>query len=162
MIRFLRAEIYEALRTIQDAIKLVRSSQGVFRVVLIILLLNPFILPALILTEFLFSVLGVFRDYFQSPPNVEGTASHVQTDWLEMRVTKEEVESNNKSYPAHPRIDGIPFGYCNAYWQAMMAYMLETDELWYYHSHHESHPEWGYVVVRNGQPVARLQASPDW
>ncbi len=159
--RFLRAEIHEAIQTIRDAIKLVRSSHGVFRVMLIILFFNPFIMPVLIVTQFFFSLLGIVRDHFQSPPIVEGTASHIQTDWLVSRVTKEEVESKNRSYPGSPRIDGIPFGYCNGYWRALIEYMLETDELWYYHSHHESQAEWGYVVVRNGQPVAGMQASSD-
>jgi hypothetical protein len=161
MKRFLRAEIHEAVQTIRDAINLVRTSHGVLRV-LFIFFFNPFMLLGFILTQFFISLLAEIRDHFQSPPVIEGKSCHVRTDWLERRVTKEEAESDNKCYPGRPRIDGIPFGYCNAYWRALIDFMLETDELWYYDSHHELHPEWGYVVVRNGQPVARIQTSLDW
>ncbi len=162
MMRFIRIEMHEALQTIRDAIKLVRTSPGVFRIVLIVLLFNPFVLPALILIQFFLSLVSTIRNHFQSPPVFEGTTSYLRMEWLERRVTKEEVESENKQYPGYPRIDGIPFGYLNSYWRALLDYMLETDELWYYHSHHDSDPEWGYVVIRNGQPVARIQSSPDW
>lgn len=159
MIRFLRAEIREAFQTILDAITLVRTSRGAF--LMVCLLFIPLVLPSLLVTEFLASGIGLIIDRFRSPPGVEGSASHVRLDWLERRVTQEEAEADNESFPQNARIDGIPFGYCNAYWRALIEYMLESDELWYYHSRHESHPEWGYVVIRNGQPVARMQTSPD-
>ena len=162
MNRFIRTEFHSLASLFWDSVAFIRNSRGVFRLLAILFFCNPIVWIALSLLQLFFDIAGMIRDRFASPPDFSGTGSYIEESWLESQVSVEQAERKNSSYSERPIIDGIPFGFMNACWKHFVASMEEQDELWYYHSKRDGHPEWGYAIVREGKPIARFQSSPDW
>ncbi len=161
MSQFIRMEFYSLASLFWDSVAVMRNSRGVFRLLAIVFFCNPVVWIVLIQSQLVFDIAGMMRDRFASPPDFSGTGSYIEASRLESRVSVEQAERQNSSYSERPNIDGIPFGFMNVCWKHFVASMEEQDELWYYNSKRNEHPEWGYAIVREGKPIARFQSSPD-
>lgn len=171
MFRLLHAELDDIAYLFRCLVEGVRKSRGLDRWLIIVgMMCNPVFWAVSILGKWVFAAIFTWRDYCMPPPKFDEIRCEVRDSWRVRKVTISEAERENSAYPEQPRIDGIPFGYANRYWRYLVKWMKPDDQLWYYDSRHaeniasgeEGSPEWGYVVVRDGRAVARLQTSPDW
>lgn len=73
--------------------------------------------------------------------------------WLQRQANVKELEDEFA-------VDGVPFGYCNAEWKALLAKMQPGDELWTFSSPREDWERltgWeGIALVRGGEVVGLL------
>ena len=81
-------------------------------------------------------------------------------NWLKKKLTIEEVEMANTVQDRRLGPVPIPFGFQNAQWKALLAQMMEGDELWEFSTSPES---WralagsaGIALVRDGQVIVSI------
>jgi len=81
---------------------------------------------------------------------------------LTRQVTIEEVERTNLIQDPMEAVPNIPFGHCNARWEAFKASLQGNETLWEFESTRSElkgvQAMWGYAVKRNGQ-VDRFMTS---
>ena len=78
-------------------------------------------------------------------------------DWLERKVTIEEAEARNMVRDSRLGTQGVPFGFTNQQWKALVARMVEGDELWEFNSPADTWQNLcgraGIALVRNGEVI---------
>lgn len=80
--------------------------------------------------------------------------------WLQVRVSSEEAEIRHMVFNRRLGPMGVPFGFMNEEWKALLARMVQGDQLWEFRSPDYTWPAFhgraGIAVVREGKVVAAL------
>jgi hypothetical protein len=97
--------------------------------------------------------LRILRELFP-----DAAASKLPKDWDTRRVSIAEAEAEHMVTDKRP--EPVPFGFLNQEWKALLAQMIEGDELWLFRSSPES---WatlrgreGIALVRKGEVIERV------
>ncbi len=81
----------------------------------------------------------------------------VPQEWLQRKISVREAEAKYMVLDKRLGDKGVPFGFINRRWKALLAMMIKRDELWEFRSEEWTWPHLcgreGIALVRNGKVI---------